>query len=273
VPLLSRFSIAGLAVGALAGLIVESLGLASVISFWGDVGLLVAGAALAGAALWKTPLRFPIATATAALAVLWALVAFTPLAPTIASGLPRHDAPQTADAVFVLASSIHRDAGLTAASMSRMLHGVELVAEMRAPVLVLSDLDDSHPSYAVAAKRLLDHLKIDREIAVVGPSTNTREEALALASLCRRRGWKRVIVVTSPYHSRRACAAVEHEGLQVVCSPSAETEFDAGSLERTKERRLAFSRAIHERIGLWVYGWRGWLGDAKGADGASPNDD
>ena len=53
--------------------------------------------------------------------------------------------------------------------------------------------------------------------------------------------------------------AVEHEGLSVVCSPSAETNFDIKGLTRSDGRRLAFSAALHERIGLLLYGWRGWL--------------
>jgi len=252
--------------GALAGLVIENLRLPAVISLWGDMGGVVVVAAFAGAVLWNTPLRRLLAAATGILVALWGLVAFTPLAAAVASGLPRRDPPQPADAVFVLASSIQRDGELTAASMSRVVHGIELVAEGQAPILVLSDLHPSHPSYVPVAKRLLEHLKIDREISVVGPSMNTRDEALALARLYRQRGWKRVIVVTSPYHSRRACAAIEHEGVEVVCSPSVETEFDAPSLPRTRDRRWAFPAAVHERIGLWLYRRRGWIDAAKLGD-------
>jgi uncharacterized SAM-binding protein YcdF (DUF218 family) len=265
-PLRNRLPIVGLAMGALAGLVVESLRLTSMVSFWHDADWFVAGGALVGVVLWKTPFRYALAATTAGLLALWGLVAFTPLAATVAAGLPRRDPPQAADAVFVLASGIHRDGGLTAASMSRILRGIELLAEGEAPVLVISDLSYSLPSYAVATRRLLHHLKVDREMAVVGPTTNTREEALALARLYRLRGWKRVIVVTSPYHSRRACAAVEREGVEVVCSPSAETEFDAETLGSPSDRRHAFSSALHERIGLWVYRRRGWLREADGAD-------
>jgi uncharacterized SAM-binding protein YcdF (DUF218 family) len=265
-PSFNPLSIGGLAMGALAGLIIESLRLTSLISFWHDSAWFVGSGALTGALLWKTRLRWVVASGTASLLALWALVAFTPLAAAVASGLPRRDPPRSADAVFVLASSIQRDGGLTSASISRVVHGVELVAEGRAPVLLLSDLDQPYPSYLPVAKQLLEHLKIDCEITAVGPSTNTHEEALALARLYRQRGWRRVIVVTSPYHSRRACAAVEHEGVEVVCSPSAETEFDADNLERPADRRLAFSSATHERIGLWLYRQRGWLGAAKLGD-------
>ena len=101
---------------------------------------------------------------------------------------------------------------------------------------------------------MIENLGITAEVQTVGGNLNTRDEALALARLCNERGWKRVLVVTSPYHTRRACAAVEHEGLSVVCSPSAETNFDIKGLTRSDGRRRAFSAALHERMGCYCTG-------------------
>jgi uncharacterized SAM-binding protein YcdF (DUF218 family) len=66
-------------------------------------------------------------------------------------------------------------------------------------------------------------------------------------------------VVTSPTHSRRACAAFEREGLAVVCVPAVETQFDVESLEKPNDRVRAFGPVIHERLGLLVYRRRGWI--------------
>ena len=256
---MNRFSAVGLAVGGLAGIIAEQLGMNGVVSFWEDTGPFVLLCALIVGFLWTTPLRRPVATLTAALALLWLLVAFTPLAAWLGDDLPRRDRPAPADAVFVAASSIQKSGDLTAISMSRLLHGVELIADGSAPTLVLSDLRPPSVSYARVARELLDRLGLHAEIVPVGPNRNTRDEALALARLVHERGWKRVIVVTSPYHSRRACAAAEHEGTDVVCSPSAETIFDLSDLSRSEDRRRAFAAALHERIGLWLYAQRGWI--------------
>jgi uncharacterized SAM-binding protein YcdF (DUF218 family) len=249
----------GLTAGALAGLMIDDLGLSSVVSYWGDMGPVVVVCAVAGALLWTTPLRRLTGLAVAALGILWLLVAFTPLTSWLADGLVRRDPPSAADAVFVHASSIYPTGELSSTAMSRIVHGVELVAEHQAPTLVLSDLNGPYPSYVGATKAMMENLGIASEVQTVGKNLNTREEALSLARLYNERGWKRVLVVTSPYHTRRACAAVEHEGLSVVCSPSAETEYDVKGLTRSKERRHAFSAALHERIGLFVYWWRGWL--------------
>jgi uncharacterized SAM-binding protein YcdF (DUF218 family) len=252
----------GLTAGALAGLIIDDLGLASIVSFWGDMGPLVLIFALSGAFLWTTRARQLVAAFVTALGLIWLVAAFTPLAGFLATGLVRRDSPATADAVFVAASSIQQSGELTATSMSRLVHGIELIAGQQAPALVLSDLKSPHPSYAGAAKTLLEHLGLTTELLTIsGPNENTHDEAVSLARSYREREWKRVIVVTSPYHSRRACAAVEHEGLSVVCSPSAETRYDLRDLAGSGGRRLAFSDVLHERIGLLVYRWRGWITD------------
>jgi len=249
----------GLSAGALAGLMIEDLGLASVVSYWGDPGPLVVICALACALLWTTQLRRLTGLAVATLGIVWLLIAFTPLTSWLADGLVRRDPPSAADVVFVHASSIYPTGELSSTAMSRILHGVELVAEHQASAVALSDLKGPYPSYVGATKAMMENLGIAAEVQTVGTNLNTREEALSLARLCNERGWKRVLVVTSPYHTRRACAAVEHEGLSVVCSPSAETNFDIKGLARSDGRRRAFSAALHERIGLFVYGWRGWL--------------
>ena len=266
---MNRLSLVGLAVGGLAALVAEQLGLNGTVSFSRDIGPFVLLCALVSGILWRTPLRHVIASLTAALALLWLVVGFTPLAGWLGSDLTRRDPPAPADAVFVAASSIQQSGNLTWVSMSRLLHGLELVAGGDAPVLVLSDLDDPYPSYGSAAKRLMENFAIHGRIEFVGPNHTTRDEALSFARLYREREWKRAIVVTSPFHSRRACAAVEHEGVDVVCSPSVETRFDVTDLKRSDERRQAFESAIHERIGLWLYARRGWIDERPGALRAS----
>ena len=93
----------------------------------------------------------------------------------------------------------------------------------------------------------------------MGPAGTTRTEAVLAAALCREKGWRRLLLVTSPAHSMRACAAVEREGVEVICSPAPETEYDLQTLERPMERFAAFRAMLHERLGLWLYERRGWL--------------
>jgi uncharacterized SAM-binding protein YcdF (DUF218 family) len=249
----------GLAVGAVGGLIALDLSLPSLVSYWGDRTLLLPATAVLVAVLWMTPARAALGTAVAALGVLWLVVAYTPITEFLAHGLVRSDEVQAADVVFVFASNIQLDGDPGPDAMSRLLRGVELVADGRAPILVVSNLPPPDPPYTAIARNWVSRFAPQAEVLTVGPITNTHDEAVAVAALCRERGFSRVLAVSSPTHTRRAAATLEKQGLQVVSVPSIETNFDLERLERPDDRREAFGKLLHERVGLFVYRRRGWI--------------
>jgi uncharacterized SAM-binding protein YcdF (DUF218 family) len=249
----------GLAVGALAGFVALDLNLLSLVSYWGDKSFLVPASAAAGALLWLTPLRRFVGVAVALLALLWLAVAFTPLTRAMRDSLVRRDEVQAADAVFVFGSRIQLDGEPSSDAMSRLFRGLELVADGRAPRLVVSELPPPFPAYAPLARDWVGRFAPAVEVLSFGPIRNTHDEAVHLAALFRQRGWKRVLAVTSPTHTRRAAECLEKEGLDVVSVPAIETDFDVERLERPEDRRAAFRTIAHERLGLVVYRWRGWV--------------
>lgn len=249
----------GLAVGGVAAMLARDLDLPTLVSYWGDRTPLVIAAAVALALLWATRLRPLIAGATVLLGAVWLVAAFTPLSPWLARDLPRRDREGPADAVFVLGSRLQDDGELTATAMSRLLHALELLGEGRAPRLVLSELPPPYAPYAPVARVLMARLGMKRDVLAVGPIGSTRDEAVAVARLFREQRWRRVLLVTSPLHTRRAAAAFEREGLEVVSSPATETRFDLERLDGPDQRLGAFGALLHEHVGIQVYRWRGWM--------------
>lgn len=248
----------GAALGALAGFLVMELSLSTLVSYQGDTAVLVPIAALAGALLALTPLRRLLGWACALLGAAWCLVAFGPVVPWMADGLVRRDAIRSADAVFVLGSRLQRDGDPTTDALTRLVHGLTLLAEGRARHLVLSEQPGMQP-YAPVARTLLKKLQVEAELLTVGPALNTRGEAQLVAELFRQRGWRTVLLVTAPTHSRRAALSFERAGLEVVSSPSWETRFDLETLDRPGERLQAFGSLLHERVGLAWYRYRGFV--------------
>jgi uncharacterized SAM-binding protein YcdF (DUF218 family) len=246
-------------VGTLGGLVALDLELPTLVSMTGDRSFLVLVAAMLGALLWLTSLRRLVAWAAALLAGLWLVVTFTPLTAWLRDGLVRKDPPQAADAVFVFGSRIQEDGDPTTDAMSRLLKGVELVAQGRAPRLVVSELPPPNGRYAPVAQAWVGEFASRGEVLSVGLVQNTHEEAVAVARLFRERGWRRVLAVSSPTHTRRAAATLEKEGLEVISVPAIETRFDLERLDWPAERRRAFGAITHERIGLLVYRRRGWI--------------
>ena len=249
----------GLAVGALLGSFVVDLQLPSLVSYSGDRSLIVPVSAAAGALVWLSPLRRLLAAGVVLLAATWLVVCFTPLTSRLAEGLVRRDVVENADAVFVFASRVQEDGDPTTDAASRLLKGIELMAEGRAPLLVVSEIPPPAGSYATLARAWLHKFAGRGEVLRIGPIVNTHEEAVALARLCRERGLRRILAVTSPTHTRRAAATLEKEGLVAISVPSVETNFDVETLRLPGDRRRAFGAIAHERLGLVVYRRRGWI--------------
>jgi uncharacterized SAM-binding protein YcdF (DUF218 family) len=252
----------GAALGFTTGLVAAQLDFATLVSFHGDRTRIVLGATALGSAAALAGWRRLLAILTSSSVALWLVVASTSLTHWMGAGLVRSEPPRKADAVFVLASGLQADGELSTVAMSRLLLGLELLGQGWAPRLVLSELAQPSPRYRDAACELMDRLGMSNEVLVVGPVADTHDEAVAVGELARDFPLDRVLVVTSPSHSRRASAALEKQGVKVVSVPSVETQFDYQGLSTGRhgdDRIRAFGPLLHEYVGLLYYRLRGWL--------------
>jgi len=248
--------VAGCAVGALAGFVVRDLDLPTLVSFEYPREPLVLVGALLGGVIAVMPGRRFFGAAAFALALLWAAVAFTPFSGWLARGLARQEAEEPADAAFVSFAGLRPDARISEAQ-SRALRGAELLSRGTVKTLVVAE-SSLVPSGATV-RDLMARLGLEGQPLVAGHADTTREEAVAVGALCRQKKWKLLLVVTSPIHSRRVCAALEKEGVTVISTPSMESRFDIEDLDTSRDRLTAFGSIIHERFGFWVYAQRGWV--------------
>jgi uncharacterized SAM-binding protein YcdF (DUF218 family) len=84
---------------------------------------------------------------------------------------------------------------------------------------------------------------------------STRTEAQALQGLVAQRSWRRVLVVTSNYHSRRAryiFRRVFPSDVSVVIQPAPDSEYDAGSWW---ESRSGLKHFFTETVGYLYAMW------------------
>jgi uncharacterized SAM-binding protein YcdF (DUF218 family) len=198
----------------------------------------------------------------AGLALLWLVVLFTPLSAGLAAPLRRIESPRAADAVFVLSAHVQGDEEPTSASMSRLQRGLELLAAGHSRVLVISELPAPWAKYEPWTRAQLKAWRLDAELVVLGPIRRTRDEAVAVSRLFHERGWRRVLLTTSPSHSRRAAESFEACGLEVISAPAVESRWDEPAFPDRIDRLAAFGSLVHEWGGLAYYRWRGWLGPA-----------
>jgi uncharacterized SAM-binding protein YcdF (DUF218 family) len=129
----------------------------------------------------------------------------------LGSFLCREDPLDRADAIFVLAGT----------RMERPLEAADLYLQGYAPYVVLTrDIPDSgvlvlerrgltFPSDAELARDTLVRLGVPPAAILLLPRNHdsTREEVQTLRELVDQRHWKRIIIVTSKLHTRRAAFA------------------------------------------------------------------
>lgn len=254
-----RLTVYGIFSGLLCCLLMDDIGLLWLMPALRD-WIWTAPTAIVVGAMWgATKGRHVLHAVTALMLLLWLVVGYTPLAGYLIRPLPLMMQPAKADAVVVLSSNIYEDGGFTAAGLSRLVHGLELIQQRYASQLVVTELPAPYNVNAAANERQANRLGIHCRIDAVGPVRDTHDEAVLIADLARRQGWRRVLLVTSPTHSRRATLLFQRAGFEVISSPCQETRFSVGNPSGPADRRWAFTAYLHEKIGLWVYHRRGWI--------------
>ncbi|MGI9091134.1 MAG: YdcF family protein [Gemmatimonadaceae bacterium] len=251
------------AVGGLLGT-VTSFVLSSLL-FGGILPSRVAGCALGlvlGAIIYVMWPRVMWAALVAAI-VAWSVVAFTPVSRALAAGLVRSDpVPDSVDAVVVLSGSVTDDGMLGPEALDRLLTGLALIRAGKSPTIVITQPHPlANPTVTTARdqKQLISLLPAPPRVVVIDSVVSTRTEALGAARQLPPAGTHTIALVTSPMHTRRACAVFEHVGYNVACVPAQSRDIALRSLSNASDRLAAFRMAASERIAFAVYRRRGWL--------------
>lgn len=252
-----RWLIEGLVLGAMTGHALSDLGVKAIpILRTLDIVLILAAVC---PFLMLTRVRKAIYAASALAAVSYLIVAYTPAFRGPIHRKPRIDPLQQADAVVVLSSSMHDYGDIPAEQEQRLLHAFAVLKNRYAPRLVITRLPDPAPSAIHSVQQQLELFGIDAPVLETQVVLNTHDEALEVRNMIQREGWKRIILITSLLHMRRAAAAFEKAGVAVIASPCTETTFDLRALRPGRDRVTAFRNWLWEEIGWYTYRLRGWV--------------
>jgi uncharacterized SAM-binding protein YcdF (DUF218 family) len=258
---IARHAIIGAIVGTLCAVVAQVLGVQQLLRR-PDLVLYIP-AALVGAVLGNTRLRPLLLIAGGILALLSIAVAYTPLVSAISRPLIRRDRiPARVDAIAVLSAGFTSDGMMGRETLERLLSGLMLARQGLAPVMLVS-MERSSKGTPVS-----DSADLQRIISLIGEGTRTilvdsvtitRTEALRMRAIARANGWQTLAVVTSPLHTRRACATFEAVGLKVVCVPAAArgSGLIPGSI--AEDRLRDFRSWLYETFATDSYRRRGWI--------------
>ena len=251
----------GIALGGATWLCLALLGVPNVFHMSRLTGLVPA--TVVGALMAITRLRRALIVLSAGVFVFLLIVAYTPLISRPARSFVRTDPlPSSADAVVVLSAGVTPDGFLHQQGLDRLLTGMALVRHGVAPTLLVTreerDVNDRKVTAASDQDSLAALAGITNVISTP-LEASTHDEALAVKKIATSSGWKRIVLVTSPFHTRRACATFEHVGLTVSCTPSASRDIAVRSLELPDDRVEAFGMWIYETAATLQYKRRGWI--------------
>jgi uncharacterized SAM-binding protein YcdF (DUF218 family) len=160
------------------------------------------------------------------------------------------EGPVASDAIVILGDDNYNG--------DRATRAAELLKAGWAPRIVASGR--GLRSYASIAE-LEEHDLTDRGVPMTAivrfahRAENTRDEATAISQLMSSRGWKRIILVTSNYHTRRAryiCERSLPPGTELRVVAARDSDFDPESWWRT---RLGIKIFTHELVGMIVAMW------------------
>jgi len=140
----------------------------------------------------------------------------------------------------------------------RAFHAAELYRSGLAPLVVASGrMFRSNTSIADIMEHDLESFGIPAASIVKFPhrAGTTQQEAEALAVLIAGRGWKRILIVTSNYHARRARFILERlvpPGVSVHVSGARDSEFDPSRWWETRQgQKLFLSEVLGYAMARW----------------------
>ncbi|MDB5046251.1 MAG: hypothetical protein JWQ08_2301 [Deinococcus sp.] len=193
------------------------------------------------------------------LAALCALCLLTPVLRSPLATLTENAVPVQADAVVVLGAGVWCGTGaLEPSSLARLIRGMELWRAGFAPALTVSEQSGLIGPKSCPKLSDLERASIEGLYPSGGPQvltlsnvTTTTDEAARVRELARVRGWKRVLLVTSPSHSARAArlfrAQLAPLGVAVTSVNAPETRFDP-TLPLPLDRLAALRVLLYEGI-------------------------
>jgi uncharacterized SAM-binding protein YcdF (DUF218 family) len=221
--------------------------------------------ALIGAVVGLTRAAVVLWVLTAAAIVSFCIVAMTPFVTTLlpTATLLREDRlpTQPLDAVVVLSGGITADALLEPEPVDRLLTALALMRDSVAPVLVVTDPHRGRHGPTAANDQLRIRSLVARPfpMLMVDSVFTTHDEAVNAWRLLSPRNATRVAVVTSPMHTRRACATFERVGFTVTCLPAVSRVYSVRYADTGEGRLRVFREWLYERAAWLEYRARGWL--------------
>jgi uncharacterized SAM-binding protein YcdF (DUF218 family)/glycosyltransferase involved in cell wall biosynthesis len=191
------------------------------------------------------------------IAAVFVLAFYTPLPWWMAAPLRMEHSPHTADAIVVFAGGVGESGKAGGGVQERVARAVELYHAGHAPAIVFSSgyvftLREAEVMKAIAvANGVPDHAIVLEERAA-----NTHENVVNTNRILAERGWRSILLVSSPYHMRRATMSWRKSAPSIAVTPTpSASQFYIHGIGASLEQIRGL---LHEYVAIVVYVLRGW---------------
>ena len=202
--------------------------------------------------------RNHIAQAVIGLAAVYLLIFNTNILWWSAAPLVRSAPPAAADAIVVFAAGVGESGKAGGGAQERIAQAVTLYKGGYAPVLILS----SGYVYSFQEAEVMRALAVDQgvpasAILLEQRSTNTYQMVKFVDEILRDHKWKRALLVSSPYHMRRALLVWQKQApdVTVLPTPVPRSQFYEHARGATLEQVRGILQEYVAILGYWRRGW------------------
>jgi uncharacterized SAM-binding protein YcdF (DUF218 family) len=200
-----------------------------------------------------------VAAWAAALGLAYFLLFQTSLPWALAAPLRISAAPASADAIVVFAGGVGESGQAGGGYQERVKEAVDLYRAGFAPRMILqSGFTFAFPEAEIMRDLALSQHVPDAAILLETTAANTYEDVARVGAMLQDRGWHTVLLVSSPYHMRRAVLVWKKQApdVRVIPTPVPQSQFYAHDRGASLDQLRGILR---EYMALAVYWWRGWL--------------
>jgi uncharacterized SAM-binding protein YcdF (DUF218 family) len=177
----------------------------------------------------------------------------------LAAPLKLEAPPRQADAIVVFAGGVGESGQAGGGYQERVAQAVDLYRQGFAPHVVIS----SGFVFAFKEAEVMRSLAVangvpDSAIVLELRAANTYQNVIFTRDILEKNGWRRILLVSSPYHMRRAVLTWKKAAprIEVVPEPVPSSQF------YTHDKGASFAQIrglLQECAALADYWWKGWI--------------
>jgi len=124
------------------------------------------------------------------------------------------------DVIVILGGGVYNSGSLKEDTVNRLLEGYMLYKKIKTPIILSGGNIEGKTGEANIMARILKELGVNEKFIIEeNTSRDTSENAKYVAKICKKKDFRKIILVTSGYHMKRAVIFFKDKGFEVVPYP------------------------------------------------------